>query len=282
MTLHVLGCAGSLALDHHTTTFRIDTDILLDAGSGLARLPLVELARIDHVLLTHSHIDHLLGVPLLADGVLRLRMAAGRPPIAVHALPETLDALSRHVLNDVIWPDFTRLPHPEAPALTLHPLAVGDALTLGAQQRRVRVLPAAHSVPAVGYAIHPQQGGGGVAFSGDTGPCPALWAALREAPVATLIIEAAFADHDGPLAARSGHHTPDSLARELAALAPPRPFGAVRLTHAKPGEEGAIAADLARALAAHGLTVLDVAPLREGERIAIDAGPAARLAPSFT
>lgn len=273
MSLHVLGCAGSLALGHHTTTFRIDADILLDAGSGLAHLPLAELACIDHVLLTHSHIDHLLGVPLLVDGVLRLRTAAGRPPITVHALPETLDALSRHILNDVIWPDFTRLPRPEAPALTLRPLAVGDLLTLGARQRRVRVLPAAHSVPAVGYAIHPQQAGGGVAFSGDTGPCPALWAALRAEPVATLIIEAAFADHDAQLAARSGHHTPESLARELAAQPGPRPFGALRLTHAKPGEEAAIAADLSRALAAHGLVDLNVAPLCEGERIAISPHP---------
>lgn len=270
MTLHVLGCAGSLARGHHTTTLRVDDDLLLDAGSGLAELELAELARIDHVLLTHSHIDHLLGLPLLVDGTLRLRRAQGRPPIAVHAPPDTLDALTRHVFNDVIWPDFTRLPHADAPALTLHPLREGEARTLGARRRRVRALPATHSVPAVGYAVHPEAGGGGIAYSGDTGPCPALWAALRAAPVHTLVIEAAFSDREAGLAQRSGHHCPATLARELAALGGDCPFTTLRLTHAKPGEEAAIATDLARELAALGLGHLHVTPLAQGERIGLD------------
>ncbi|WP_204282604.1 MBL fold metallo-hydrolase, partial [Klebsiella variicola] len=91
-------------------------------------------------------------IPLLADAVLRLRVAARRPPIQVHALPETLAALRQHIFNGVIWPDFTALPRRESPVLSLHPIQVGERLDLGAG-RVIEVLPAAHTVPAVGFAV---------------------------------------------------------------------------------------------------------------------------------
>src|SRR5207342_2805390 len=80
MKLQVLGCSGSIARDCRTTSFLLDDDVLIDAGTGVGDLPLEALARIDHILLTHSHLDHVLGVPLLADSVLRRRQARGAPP----------------------------------------------------------------------------------------------------------------------------------------------------------------------------------------------------------
>src|SRR5690606_19357872 len=100
---------------------------------------------------SHSHLDHVVSIALLADSVMRLRTQQGRPPIRVHALPQTLDALRAHVFNGVIWPDFTRLPNAERPVLELVPFAVGDVLALG--RRQVEVLSAAHTVPAVGFAV---------------------------------------------------------------------------------------------------------------------------------
>jgi glyoxylase-like metal-dependent hydrolase (beta-lactamase superfamily II) len=97
MVLRVLGCSGSIAAGCKTTSFLLDDDVLIDAGTGVSDLPLDALARIDHVLLSHSHLDHVLAVPLLADSVLRLRMQQGRAPIQVHALPETLGALRQHI-----------------------------------------------------------------------------------------------------------------------------------------------------------------------------------------
>ena len=106
MQIRVLGCSGGIAAGCRTTAFLVDDDLLVDAGTGLGDLSLDELAQIDHILLSHSHLDHVLGVPLLADSVIRRR--AGRPPIQVHGLSATLAALRDHVLNGVICPDFTR------------------------------------------------------------------------------------------------------------------------------------------------------------------------------
>ena len=129
MTLRVLGCSGSIAAGCKTTAFLLDDDVLIDAGSGVGDLSLDALTRIDHVFISHSHLDHILSIALLADSVMRARLAQGRGPIEVHALPETLAALRTHIFNGVIWPDFTRLPSADSPVLRLLPFAVGDVLT---------------------------------------------------------------------------------------------------------------------------------------------------------
>jgi len=81
MTLRVLGCSGSIAAGCKTTAFLLDDDVLIDAGTGVGDLPLDALTRIDHVFISHSHLDHILSIALLADSVMRARIAQGRGPI---------------------------------------------------------------------------------------------------------------------------------------------------------------------------------------------------------
>jgi ribonuclease BN (tRNA processing enzyme) len=244
MNIRILGCSGSIARDCRTTSFLLDDDVLIDAGTGVGDLTLDELARIDHILLSHSHLDHVLGVPLLADSVMRRR--AGRAPIQVHALPETLQVLRQHLFNDLLWPDFTRLPTVAKPVLQLQPLAIGEQLTLGAARRPIEVLPASHAVPACGYAVRAPSGQSWV-YTGDTGPNPALWRALQGRRIGQLVIEVAFAEADRTVAADSRHHCPSTLASELSHV----PAGAqILLTHIKPGELETIRSELAERLPA--------------------------------
>jgi ribonuclease BN (tRNA processing enzyme) len=240
MKIQVLGCSGSIARDCRTTSFLLDQDVLIDAGTGVGDLALDAMARIDHILLTHSHLDHVLGVPLLADSVLRRRQARGAAPIEVHALPQTLAVLREHLFNNHLWPDFTRLPSTDYPVLRFVPFEVGDTMDFGG--RRVEVLAARHSVPACGFAVHGPAGGGGAwVFSGDTGPNPPFWTRLAQFPVAYVVIETAFSEHESALATTSGHHCPSSLAAELA-TAPPD--AGIYITHIKPGEIDAVMTSL--------------------------------------
>lgn len=256
MQIRVLGCSGSIAAGDRSTAFLIDRDILIDAGTGIGDLTLAELGAVDHILLSHSHLDHILGVPLLADSVMRLR--EGRPPIRVHALPETLDALRRHIFNGVVWPDFTQLPSASHPVLTLQPIAVGDRVEV--QGRQIEVLPASHTVPAVGFALHAPAGAW--VYTGDTGPNPALWQRLATLPTAHLVIETAFRNDEHALAARSRHLHPRALASELMQFngAPD-----VWITHVKPGELDIVMSEIE----ALGLP-RRVRALRAGQRIALD------------
>ena len=243
MQIRVLGCSGSIAAGNRTTSFLLDDDTLIDAGTGVGDLTLEEMAGVDHIFITHSHLDHVLSIGLLADSVARRRGALRRPPISVHALPETLQALRTHIFNGVIWPDFSRLPDAAHPVLRFVPIAVGEVLEFGARQ--LEVLSAHHTVPAVGFAVRrsaptPQPAW---VFSGDTGPNPALWERLAQMHVATLVIETAFGDEDIELARISRHLSPALLCRELAQLHQPAD---VFITHIKPGELEAVMAEIGR------------------------------------
>ena len=269
MIVHVLGCSGAISAGCKTTAFLLDDDVLVDAGTGVGDLSLEALARIDHIVLSHSHLDHIVSIALLADSVMRHRRAAARGPIQVHALPETLEALREHIFNGVIWPDFTRLPSAEDPALVLVPFAVGDVLMLGS--KRIEVLSAAHTVPAVGFAVDLDEAGWWV-YTGDTGPNPLLWERLRTMKIAQLVIETAFSDDEHQLARVSRHLCPSALGDELLNL-----DGSidVRITHIKPGEGENVMAGIRSLATSH-----RVQALKAGQRLDPGRGPVATVAPT--
>ena len=98
MKVRVLGCSGAIAKDCRTTSFLIGDSILIDAGTGVGDLTLEEMSKIDHVFLTHSHLDHIAALPLMLDAVSSFR----RAPVQIHALPATIAALQTQVFNNVI------------------------------------------------------------------------------------------------------------------------------------------------------------------------------------
>ncbi|RMG30219.1 MAG: 3',5'-cyclic-nucleotide phosphodiesterase [Gammaproteobacteria bacterium] len=235
MHLCALGCSGGIGGRLRTTCFRIDEDLLLDAGTGLGNLSLAEMRAIRHVFLTHSHLDHLAGLPLMLDSVFG-ELEEG---LVLHALPETLEALRRHVFNWVIWPDFTRLPDPERPVLRFAPMRPGEALVLDG--RRIRMIEVNHTVPAVAYCVESSTGRR-LVYSGDTMTNDSLWEALnREPRIDVLVVECAFGNRDEALSRLAGHYCPRTLAEDLKKL---RHDPEIYVTHLKPGAEERIFAEL--------------------------------------
>jgi ribonuclease BN (tRNA processing enzyme) len=227
MKVRVLGCSGAIAKDCRTTSFLIDGDVLIDAGTGVGDLSLEEMRSIDDVLLTHSHLDHIAALPLMIDSVAALRTT----PLRVHALPETIASLQQHIFNNVIWPDFSKIPSSDAPFLTFHPLSTGQSIAF--KNKTIEVLPAVHTVPAVGYAV--SAGQGNWVFTGDTERNPAFWTRLNQLDVAMLVIETAFSNRETELAKRSLHLSPSSLADELDNIGKDKNYP-IYITHTKPAE----------------------------------------------
>lgn len=237
MKVRVLGCSGAIAKDCRTTSFLIDGHLLVDAGTGVGDLTLEEMNRIDNVLLSHSHLDHFAALPLMVDSVASMRTQ----PLRVHALPGTIAALRAHVFNNVIWPDFSRIPTPENPFISLHEIAVGQVLEFG--NKLVEILPAVHTVPAVGFAV--TAGNGCWIFSGDTERNPAFWQRVNQLNVAMLFIETAFSNREKELARRSLHLAPETLANELDNIQKDKRFP-IYITHTKPAETEQIMAEIQR------------------------------------
>ncbi len=227
MKVRVLGCSGAIARDCRTTAFLVDEHILVDAGTGVGDLTVDEMLAIDHVLLTHCHLDHIAALPLMLDAVGTRRSK----PVTLYALPATIAALRRHIFNGIIWPDFSSLPNSHVPFMRYAPLLTGQQLELASIA--IEVLPAVHSVPAVGYALRGSEGWW--VFSGDTGPNPTLWQRLNRMDVAMLVVETAFSGKEQELAQRSQHLAPSTLMHELAQWKPQR-LCPVYITHTKPLE----------------------------------------------
>lgn len=228
MKIKVLGCSGGIGGRHlRTTSMLVDDDVLIDAGTGVGDLTLAELTSIDHVFLTHSHLDHTISIPFLVDTMSGTRSQ----PFEVHALPETIEILARHIFNWKVWPDFTVIPNPAEPVMKYMPLKIGDTVTV--KRRAFTVLPANHTVPAVGYAVS-SEGGATLVYTGDTTHNDTLWPIVNEIrDLRYLIIETAFCNRERELAEASKHLCPEMLAEELAKLeGTPEIF----ITHLKPGE----------------------------------------------
>jgi len=236
MQVRVLGCSGAIAKDCRTTSFLIDRDLLVDAGTGVGDLTLAEMVDIDDVVLTHSHLDHIAALPLMLDAVATRRTR----PLRVHALAATIEALRAHVFNNIIWPDFSNIPSRDAPFVVFHEIAIGQTLRLGSQQSKiVEVLPAFHTVPACGYAVRCALGGQQWVFSGDTERNQHFWNRVNQLDVGMLIIETAFSNREQALAERSRHLSPATLVQELACIGADKHYP-IYITHTKPAETAEI------------------------------------------
>jgi ribonuclease BN (tRNA processing enzyme) len=226
MKLKILGCSGGIGGDLRTTSMLIDDDMLIDAGTGVGDLSVADLTKIDHIFVTHSHMDHVTSIPFLVDTVGWMR----EKPITLYATRETLAILHEHLFNWKLWPDFAQIPDPSRPVLRYQAIEVGQPVTLGG--RRITALPANHVVPAVGYQI--DSGEASLVFSGDTTTNDALWEHVNKIKnLRYLVIETALSDRERALAIASKHLCPSLLADELAklTLSPD-----VYITHLKPRE----------------------------------------------
>ncbi len=247
MRIRVLGCSGGIGAGARTSALLVDNDVLIDAGTGIGDLALEDLDSIRHVFLTHAHLDHVAGLPMLADRVFDENFDV---PLTVYAREETLRAIQDHLFNDVIWPDFSRLPAPENPMLRYRVCGPGDTVTIG--HRDFYAVDVMHSVPSLGFTV--QNSGGAFAVSGDTKTNETLWPVLNACDdLRVLVIEVSFPDEMESLAMESGHYTPKSLTDDLKRL---RHEPDIWLTGMKPGEESRIFEQVVRAAPSRNIQML--------------------------
>ncbi|WP_456716968.1 ribonuclease Z [Bradyrhizobium sp. USDA 4353] len=238
--------------------------ILVDCGEGIQRQLLASgagLRRLDRILLTHGHLDHILGIPGLFS---TLRLRRSDDVMSVHGSPGTLDVVIRMLAG--LWGE-GRAPIP----LELVPLTPGQVLDAGAfaiscfpvrhrgtdsfgfafvSPARRHLLPgrlAALAVPdgplrktlAEGKAVTledgrtvdpedvlgPASGGKKLVIVGDTETTEDLQEHVRDADL--LVIEATFLQRDAATARDYGHLT----ATEAATLAASSNVGQLVLNH---------------------------------------------------
>jgi ribonuclease BN (tRNA processing enzyme) len=223
--LEVLGCHGGEQPKHRTTCFLVDGVLALDAGALCATLQLEDLLKVDNILVTHSHFDHVKDLPLMADLIVGRR----DKPVTVYGSFECTATLKKNMFNNRLWPDFTRIPTPKNPVVELKSFKPGAKFKIG--KYSIQTIPVTHPVESCGFVV--TNGTSSIAMSGDTGPTEKLWKVLNRAKnLKALLLETSFPNKLQQLADISGHLTPQTLKTELTKF---RRNGAdVFLYHLKP------------------------------------------------
>jgi cAMP phosphodiesterase len=226
MKLHVLGCSAVELPNSRLSSFLVDGKLLLDAGTIGSVLDEQQQLKIKHILLTHAHLDHIKDLPFLADNI---AMNNQRHQVTVISIPEVIDALRANLFNDVVWPDFTKVPSSRAPIIRLE--SITPNRTIKVDGYRVTAHLVNHSVPAVGYVIE-NASGQKLLYMGDTGPNEEIWESLNGDHLSGVIIEVSLPTIRRSIALKTGHLTPGLLVKELDKMGTVP--DTIYITHSKP------------------------------------------------
>jgi ribonuclease BN (tRNA processing enzyme) len=206
----------------YLTSFVLNDTVALDGGSlGFYGSP-QEQAGVRHLFVSHSHIDHIASLPILAENAYEGK----RECLTVYGSEAVLECLRSDVFNDRVWPDFFRLSSDDAAFLKAVPLEPGRAVEVGGL--RLTPVPVNHVVPTLGFVV--EDGGAAAVFPGDTGPTEEIWHAANRAPnLKAVYLEATFPSTMAWLADASMHLTPALFAQEVRKLTSPAALLAVHL-----------------------------------------------------
>jgi 3',5'-cyclic-nucleotide phosphodiesterase len=216
----------------------VDDRLAIDAGSLTSGLELKAQCALEAVVVSHAHLDHVRDLATIADN----RNQKGAPALVVAATRPTIAILQKHFFNNLLWPDFSRIPSRKRAAIRYQVLEHGKPSDVAGYE--VRAVPVSHSIECSGFTVRGLSGA--IGYSGDTGPTDALWRMLNETDdLRALLMEVSFPNAEARLARVSGHHTPETLAADLRKLERSRELPTL-LYHIKPAFERAVERECAR------------------------------------
>ena len=237
MKIRVLGAFGGEGLGHRPSAFLVNDKVLLDGGSVSSALTVPDQLGVEYAIVSHAHLDHITGLAYLTETLAFCEVGAA---VTIASIDPVITTLRAGVFNDTLWPDFSRIPHPDMPVVKYRTLIENAEQRVG----DLWVTPVAvnHTVPTAGFIVH--DGSTGIIYSGDTGPTEALWRTARGLQgLRAVILECAFPNRLGPLAQVAKHMTPALIQRELDKLPPDVP---VWIFHVKPQFHEEVSEELAR------------------------------------
>ena len=225
MRIRVLGCYGAEMPGYKTSGFLINENTLLDAGTVVSVLSVEEQIKINNIIISHTHLDHIKDIQFLADNVMGKR----DKPINLISTNGVISVLKRNILNDIVWPDFTTIPSKDKPILKF--LSVQEKKELSIGELTVKPIATTHIVETVGYVIKDKKNA--IIYTGDTGHTEEIWKiASRESNLKAVFAEVSFPNKMAELADVSGHLTAKGLGKELKKMG--KPEIPVYVSHMKP------------------------------------------------
>jgi len=208
MKVRVLGSYGGSIQNCRTTCFLVDDFLAIDAGSLTLALSLEEQAKVSHILLSHTHIDHTYSLPFFIANISNKI----RESVSIFASKESIENLQNHVFNNYNWPDFSILPSLTNPAIKF--IEINPEVPFNIKYLKIIPIQVDHIIPTLGFLLSSQETS--VLYIADSSATDKIWEyANRAKNLKALFIEASYPNRLKSLAYKSGHLTPADLAKEL-------------------------------------------------------------------
>ena len=202
---------GQASLRQHLLSIIVDDRVAIDAGCLAMACSDIQREQIRDIVLTHTHLDHIAGLPLFIDDL----FSSLTEPIRIHATRETVEILERDLFNWAIYPRFSELKNDHGPVLNYCEFERGSSFDVA--HLKVRSVAVNHEVSASGYIV--SDGDGHVVITGDTAETDEIWQIANElSDIKAVLVECAFPDELGELAHVSNHLTPGRLLAEMEKL----------------------------------------------------------------
>jgi len=231
-----LGCYGSDLENKKCISMQITPSTVIDTGALLSSFNISQLLEIRNLIITHSHFDHIKDLPTFSDFMLSF----GNHSFNLYTTKTIMKELKQHILNDLIWPDFTKLPNSKTPTINFKPIEFDKPFVI--DNTEFTPIEMNHLVESIGFIIKKE--GKVFAYSGDTGICDNFIDHIKQEPkIKTLCWETSFPNRLKKLAELSKHLSPSMLEGELAKL---NKKYEVHIFHLKPNLEEEIISDIGK------------------------------------
>ena len=202
---------GMASARQHLLSIVIDDCVAIDAGCLAMSCTNLQRSQIRDVVLTHTHLDHIAGLPMFIDDL----FASLTEPLRIHATGQMIEILERDIFNWSVYPRFSELANGHGPVVEYREFTRGAEFRV--KHLTVRSVGVNHPVSACGYVV--SDGGLSVAITGDTSETDEIWEICNSlADLSAVFVECAFPDELAELASVSHHLTPGRLKSEIGKL----------------------------------------------------------------